>query len=294
MGVFFADLRFGARQLLQRPGFAAVAIGSLALGIGLNVTIFSVVNAVLLRGQQLARPDRLVEIYSGISKDYPQLTTSYPDFQDIARASDALAGVAGSSYVRGILSTTGRGSLITGETITPNYFDLLGIPIPLGRAFREDENATPNAAPVIIVSHGLWQRNLGGTPDAIGKTVKISGIDYTVVGVAPRQFTGTIPGVPADFWVPLMMVDRFAFSGIQSNTDEDPGDTRLTRRGSRWLFVKGRLKDGRTIEEARSQLEALYARLRTEYPNTNKDVTVNVVPAAGIRFHPALDGYFEA
>ena len=294
MGVFFADLRFGARQLLQRPGFAAVAIGSLALGIGLNVTIFSVVNAVLLRGQQLARPDQLVEIYSGLSKDYPQLTTSYPDFQDIGRASDALTSVAGSSYVRGILSTTGRGSLITGETITPNYFDLLGIPIPLGRSFREDENATPNAAPVMIVSHGLWQRNLGGTPDAIGKTVKISGIDYTVVGVAPRQFTGTIPGVPADFWVPLMMVDRFAFSGIQSNTDEDPGDTRLTRRGSRWLFVKGRLKDGRTIEEARSQLEALYARLRTEYPHTNKDVTVNLVPAAGIRFHPALDGYFEA
>jgi macrolide transport system ATP-binding/permease protein len=294
MGVFFADLRFGARQLLQRPGFAAVAIGSLALGIGLNVTIFSVVNAVLLRGQQLARPDQLVEIYSGLSKDYPQLTTSYPDFQDIGRASDALTGVAGSSYVRGILSTTGRGSLITGETITPNYFDLLGIPIRLGRSFREDENETPNAAPVIIVSHGLWQRSLGGTPDAIGKTVKISGIDYTVVGVAPRQFTGTIPGVPADFWVPLMMVDRFAFSGIQSSTDEDPGDTRLTRRGSRWLFVKGRLKDGRTIEEARSQLEALYARLRTEYPNTNKDVTVNLVPAAGLRFHPALDGYFEA
>ena len=294
MGVFFADLRFGARQLLQRPGFAAVAIGSLALGIGLNVTIFSVVNAVLLRGQQLARPDRLVEIYTGLSRDFPQLTTSYPDFQDMARASDALAGVAGSSYVRGILSTTGRGSLITGETITPNYFDLLGIPIPLGRAFREDENATPNAAPVIIVSHGLWQRSLGGSPDAIGKTVRISGIDYTVVGVAPRQFTGTIPGVPADFWVPLMMVDRFAFSGVQSTTDEDPGDTRLTRRGSRWLFVKGRLKDGRTIEEARSQLEALYARLKTEYPTTNKDATVNLVPAAGVRFHPALDGYFEA
>jgi predicted permease len=294
MGVFFADLRYGVRQLLQRPGFAAVAIGSLALGIGLNVTIFSVVNAVLLRGQPLARADRLVEIYSGLSQDYPQLTSSYPDFQDMARASDALAGVTGSSYVRGILSTTGRGSLITGETITPNYFDLLGIPIPLGRVFREDENVTPNAAPVIIVSHGLWQRSLGGTPNVIGATVKISGFDYTVVGVAPRQFTGTIPGIPADFWVPLMMVDRFAFSGIQASTDEDPGKTRLTRRGSRWLIVKGRLKDGRTIEEARSQLEALYARLRTDYPITNKDVTVSLVPTAGVRFHPALDGYFEA
>ena len=295
MGVSFRDLKFGARQLLQRPGFAAIAIGSLALGIGLNVTIFSVVNAVLLRGEPLERPDQLVEIYSGISKDYPQLTTSYPDFQDIARASDALEGVAASSYVRGILSATGgRGSLITGETITPNYFEVLGIPIPLGRAFRADENVTPNASPVIIVSHGLWQRALGGSPAAVGSTVRISGIEYTVVGVAPRRFTGTIPGIPAEFWVPLMMVDRFNFSGVQSNSDEDPDDTRLTRRGSRWLFVKGRLKDGRSIDEARSQLESLYARLRNEYPATNKDVTVDLVAASGVRFHPALDGYFEA
>lgn len=294
MASFLKDLRFGVRQLWQRPAFASVAIGSLALGIGLNVTIFSVVNGVLLRGLPLASPDRLVEIYSGISEDYPQLTTSYPDFQDISRASDALAGVAASSYVRGILSTAGRGSLITGETITANYFDLLGIPISLGRTFRDDENVTPNALPVIIVSHGLWQRSLGGHPAAIGSTLKISGTSYTVVGIAPRQFTGTIPGVVADFWVPLMMVDRFAFSGVQSNTDEDPGDTRLTRRGSRWLFVKGRLKDGRTIEEARAQLEGLYSRLRADYPATNKDVTVNLVPASGVRFHPALDGYFEA
>jgi predicted permease len=294
MGVFIRDLRFGARQLLQRPGFAAVAIGSLALGIGLNVTIFSVVNGVLLKSHPFERPDQLVEIYSGISQDYPQLTTSYPDFQDIARGSDALGGVAASSYVRGILSASGgRGSLITGETITPNYFDLLGIRIPAGRPFSADENTTPNAHPVIIVSHGLWQRQLGGAPGAIGATIKISGFDYTVVGVAPAGFTGTIPGVQADFWVPLMMVERFAFSGVQANTDDDPGDTRLTRRGARWLFVKGRLQDGRTIEEAQSQLDALYARLRSDYPTTNKDVTVSLVPAAGVRFHPALDGYFE-
>jgi predicted permease len=320
MGVFFRDLRYGVRQLVQRPGFAAVAIGSLALGIGLNVTIFSVVNGVLLRGQALERPEQLVEIYSGLSKDFPQLTSSYPDFQDIEKGADALAGVAGSSYVRGIMSSVapprdsrgsaalegsfsspasgghfgGRGTLVTGETITSNYFSLLGIPIAVGREFRADENLTPNAAPVIIVSHGLWQRSLGGAPSAIGSTVKISGVDYTVVGVAPRTFQGTIPGIPADFWVPLMMVDRFAFSGVQSNSDEDPGDTRLTRRGARWLFVKGRLKDGRTIEEARSQLETIYARLRSDFPVTNKDVTVSVVPVSDIRFHPMLDGYFQA
>ena len=296
MGIFLRDLRFGVRQLLQRPLFSAVAIGSLALGIGLNVTIFSIVNGVLFRGQPVARPDRLVEIYSGLSADFPQLTSSYPDFQDITGSASALSGVAASSYVRGILSSAGKGVLITGETITPNYFDLLGVPIALGRSFREDENLTPNGAPVLIVSHGLWQRLLGGSADVIGKSLKISGVEYTVVGVAPRQFTGTVPGVPADFWVPLMMVDRFAFSGVQSNANagEDPGKTRLTRRGSRWLFVKGRLADGHTIEEARAQLESLYARLRAEYPVTNKDVTVSIVASQGVRFHPMLDGYFEA
>jgi predicted permease len=294
MGIFARDLRYGVRQLFHSPAFAAAAIGSLALGIGLNVTIFSIVNAVLLRGQALEQPDRLVEIYSGLSKDYPQLTTSYPDLQDIERGADALAGLAASSYVRGILSTGGKGALVTGETITPSFFRVLGIAIPIGREFRDDENRTPDSSPVIIVSHGLWQRSLGGSPNVIGTTVRISGVAYTVVGVAPRQFTGTIPGIAADFWVPLMMVERFSFSGVQSSSQEDPGTSRLTRRGSRWLFVKGRLKDGRTIEAVRGQLEAIYARLRSEYPITNKDVTVSVVPAAGVRFHPMLDGYFRA
>lgn len=294
MGTFARDLRHGVRQLLQSPAFAAAAIGSLALGIGLNVTIFSVVNAVLLRGQPLHRPDQLVEIYSGLSQDFPQLTTSYPDLQDIERGADALAGLAASSYVRGIVSTGGKGALVTGETITSNFFRVLGIPMPIGREFRDDENLAPDSSPVIIVSHGLWQRSLGGSPEVIGTTVRISGVEYTVVGVAPRQFTGTIPGITADFWVPLMMVERFSFSGMQSSTDEDPGTSRLTRRGNRWLFVKGRLKDGRTLEDVRAQLETIYARLRTEYPMTNKDVTVSVVPAAGVRFHPMLDGHFRA
>src|SRR5574339_1314188 len=115
MGVFMRDVHYGLRQLARNPGFAAVAIGSLALGIGLHVAIFSVVNGVLLRSQPVANPDRLVEIYSGISKDYPQLTTSYPDYQDIVSGTDAFAGVTASSFVRGIASTGSRGVLTTGE-----------------------------------------------------------------------------------------------------------------------------------------------------------------------------------
>ena len=294
MNTFLQDLRHGVRNLIGQPGVAAAAIGSLALGIGLNVAIFSVVNAVLLRGQPLRQPDRLVEIYSGMSQDYPQLTTSYPDFQDIARGADALEGLTGSSYVRGIMASAGRGTLVTGEAVTANYFDLLGIPLEHGRGFRADENVVPDASPVIVVSHGLWQRTLGGSAAVIGQPLKISGHDYTVIGVASREFTGLLPGIAADFWVPLMMVDRFVFSGMQASTDTDPGTTRLTQRGRRWLLVKGRLKDGRTIEQARAQIDTIYARLRSEYPATNKDVTASVVPASSVRFHPMLDGYFRA
>jgi predicted permease len=294
MSTLLRDLKLGIRQLVRAPAFAAAAIASLALGIGLNVTLFSIVNAVLLRETAIERPDQLVEIYTGLSKDFPQLTTSYPDLLDIERGASALSAVEGNAYVRGILSSGERGSLVTGEAVTANYFDVLGIRPSIGRGFRPDENRVPNASPVMVVSHGLWQRSLGGSTDILGRSVKVSGVDYTVVGVAPASFTGTLPGIPTEFWVPVMMVDRLVFSGVQASTDEDPGTTRLERRGNRWLFVKGRLAEGRTIEEARAQIEAIFARLRQEYPATNKETTVSVMPAAAVRFHPMLDGYMRA
>ena len=154
------DLRHGARHLISQPLVSAAAIGSLALGIGLNVAIFSVVNAVLLRGQPLHDPDRLVEIYSGLSQDFPQLTTSYPDFQDIERGADALEGVTGSSFVRGIMASRARGSLVTGESVTANYFDLLGIPLEHRTRFPRRREPRARRLAVIVVSHGLWQRAL--------------------------------------------------------------------------------------------------------------------------------------
>jgi predicted permease len=288
------DMKHGVRQLLHYPGFTAAAVASLALGIGLNTTLFSMVNAVLLRGGSVSQPDRLVEIYTGISQDFPQLTTSYADYLDIQKGVDSLSSVAGSAYVRGILSTGERPALVTGEVVTPEYFDVLGVRLPIGRSFTAEENSVPSGAAVVVLSHGLWQRRFGGRPDIAGQIVKLSGVDYTITGVAPRGFTGTIPGLAADFWAPVMMVDRFVFSGVQMVTDNDPGSTRLERRGTRWLFVKGRLVEGRTIDQARAQIDALYARLRTEYPVTNEKTAASVVPATNVRFHPMLDGYIRA
>jgi predicted permease len=289
------DLKHGFRQLARRPGFAAAAIASLALGVGLNTTLFSVVNAVLLRDTPIERPDRLVEIYSGISDDLPHLTSSYPDFLSVREGAPAFADLAAHAHARGILSGGGgKPALVTGEVVTASYFALLGVRPALGRAFLPEENVAEGAHPVIVLSHGLWQRRFGGRADVLGETLQISGVTYTVVGVAPRTFTGTVPGIAPEFWTPLMMVDRLNFSGIQSNMDDQPDVPRIRNRGRRWLFVKGRLADGRTIEEARAQVETVYARLRAEHPKSNEKVKPALMPATSIRFHPMLDGYVKA
>ncbi|MGE0455023.1 MAG: ADOP family duplicated permease [Vicinamibacteria bacterium] len=294
VGDWIRDLRHGARMLLRRPGFTAAAVASLALGIGLNTTLFSVVNAVLLRETPVERPERLVEVYSSASEEIPHLTTSYPDFQSIRSGSDALSGLAAHAFVRGILSTGGKPVLATGEAVTSNYFDLLGVRPALGRGFLREEDASEGAAAVVVLSHGLWQRRFAGRPAVLGEPLDLSGVKYTIVGVAPAGFAGTLPGLEPEFWVPVTMVDSLNFSGVQSATDDDPGSTRLTRRGQRWLFVKGRLGEGRSVEQARAQIDTIFARLRAEHPRTNEKVKPSVLPAAAIRFHPMLDGYVKA
>jgi predicted permease len=290
----FRDLKLAVRQLFRQPALASVAVLSVAIGIGLNTTLFSVVNAVLFRGVPLAEPDRLVEIYSSASSDFPQLTTSYPDFVDLAEGADALQGAAAHAFVRGILSVADRPSLVTGEAVTANYFDVLGVSIASGRGFLPQEAAAVGSSPVIVLSHSLWQQRFAGREPIIGEPVTISSVAYTVIGVAPAGFRGTMPGVPSDFWVPVTMSDSLVFSGVQWVSNENPGLTRLDRRGTRWLFVKARLADGRSIEEARAQIDTIFARLRQEYPATNEDTRPSVVPATDVRFHPMVDGYVKA
>ncbi|MGE0814121.1 MAG: ABC transporter permease [Vicinamibacterales bacterium] len=294
MSEFVQDLKVGLRQLVRRPGFALTAIGSLALGIGVTTTLFTVVNAVLFRSSPLKDPASLVEIYaSPRGQDIP-LTSSYPDFQSIRANVPAFQGLAAHAFVRGVLSTSASPILVTGEVVTANYFDVLGVPLAMGRGFRPDEDAAEGGAPVVVLSHALWQNTLGARPDIVGATVKLSGLPYTVVGVADASMPGTVPGLSTDFWAPVTMVDHLQFSGVQWTGDNDPGTTRLTRRSTHWLFVKGRLAPGQTIEQARAQTTALFASLAQQYPATNEKTTVSLVPAANVRFHPMLDGYVRA
>jgi len=286
------DFRQGVRQLVHQRGFSLAAIASLALGIGLTTALFSVINAVLWRGSTVRQPERLVEIYSGVP-DFPQLTSSYPDYLSIRDRAEAFQAVAAHSFVRAILSGGERSRLVTGESVSANYFEVLGIPLALGRSFIPDEERTRGGAPVVVISHGLWQRQFGGQSGALGKTVRLSGRDYSIVGIAPRSMHGAVPGIAADFWVPVSMIDFFEFSGVGWSADNEPGKTRLDQRGTRWLFVKGRLAEGRTLKQATSQIEAIFTSLRSEHPAQYKNVQPSVVAVAGIRFHPAVDGYIR-
>ena len=283
------DLQFGVRMLWRRPAFTAVAVLSLGLGIGINTSIFSVVNAVLLAPIPVHEPERLVEIYTSQAPDLPYLTTSYPDFLDLRASVDALQGLTAHSMVRGLYRHgEDRAELVMGEVVSDNYFAVLGVRPMLGRVFEPEENRTELTHPVAVVSHGFWRRRLAGNPGVLGQRIELSGVAYTVVGVAPAEFTGTIPGLVPEFWAPLMMVEKLNVSGIQSQAPS-PGSTRLEQRGTRWLFVKGRLAPGRTVAEARVQVETATARLAHEYPTVNKDLKASLLSAASVRLHPMVD-----
>ena len=286
------DLGFGARLLWRRPAFTAVAALSLALGIGLSTIMFSVVNAVLLAPTPVHEPERLAEIYTSPLADMPFLTTSYPDFLDLRSATETFSGMAGHAMVRGLFRRgEDRAEIVLGEVVSESYFDVLGIRPALGRAFLPEENRTETTHPVVVLSHGFWHRRLGADPGVLGRTVELSGVAYTVVGVAPPSFVGTIPGLAPEFWAPLMMVDKLSFSGIQSQaTSPAPGTSRIVQRETRWLFVTARLAAGRSLEEARAQVETVGARLASEHPEVNKGLRASVLSARAVRFHPMVDG----
>ncbi len=293
MQAILFDLRYALRTLFKKPGFTLVAVLSLALGIGLNTTIFSVVNAVLLKRMPVADPERLVEVYSSPSEEMPYLTSSYLDYRALSDGVDAFEGLAAHALVRGIFSRDGKSELMMGEVVTGNYFDVLGIEPKLGRSFLPEEDETQGSHPVVVVSHGLWQRRLGGDPSAVGKTLRLSGVEYDVIGVAPEAFSGTIPGLAPEFWAPTAMVSKLRFSGIQSDTPSPTGTTRLEKRGSRWLFVNGRLAPGRTLEQAQAQVATVFARLEKEYPVTNEKLKGAVLPGSDVRFHPMVDSFLN-
>ncbi len=253
------DLRYAFRQLISSPGFTAVAILTLALGIGACTAIFSVVNGVLLRPLDYPQPDRIVVMRETNLPQFPEFSVSPPNFLDWQKQTKSYAYLA--AYGGSQMNLTGEGEpqRLIGVKATADYFKVYGVQPVLGRTFLPDEDA-PGKDHVVVLSNPFWQRVFGGEKNAIGQTVQLDGETYTVIGVAPPDF-GQASKV--DVWAPM------AFS---------PEERSNKYRGAHYISVVGRLKPGVTAAQANAELKLLAAQLAQQYPDSNKGWSVFVMP----------------
>ena len=250
------DLRGGYRLMLKSPGFSLVAILSLALGIGANTAIFSVVSAVLFRPLPVKDPQQLVSLYSGFGSNRTIYGPfSYVDYVDFAEKTDVFSGLVAHFQDSMILGESDQGLQVQSAIVTGNYFSVLGVEAVRGRTFTAEEGRVKGANPVAVVSYSLWQKRFNGDPNLPGTTVKLKGHPFTVIGVVPERFTGTDLGRAPDIWVPMSMYAQVGLS-----------DTMMNERQNHWLSVIGRLKPGVTVEQAQARVNVLGKQLTQEYP----------------------------
>jgi len=283
------DLRYGIRGLLKSPAFATVAVITIALGIGVNSTIFSLVNAVLLKPLPVERSEELVDVYGHTATSTTHDAVSYPNFLDLAAQTETLSGMMAYTNFFANLSIEGSAELVVGEIVSEDYFGVLGVEPSRGRTFTPDEFRAPGAGPVAILSHGFWRSRFGGDPDVLGTIFRLNGIAYTVVGVAPAGFGGMMPAVSSQMWIPLSMVEEVESLGNHRVSGPSTGPTLLDRRGSHFLWVKGRMRPGVRMEAVRTELERISSRLSAQYPDTNEFERLTVLRTNDVAINPDLD-----
>src|SRR6185503_10589670 len=260
------DLRHGWRMFRKNPGFAAVAITSIALGVGANAAMFSLADGLVLRPLPVPRPGDIVTIDAlapGVGLRNPRL--SYPEYLDVRDQSRSLEGLVAynlvvTSFARDINEQVQRKA---GMAVSANLFDAMGVRPRLGRAFRPDEDRAGRPRPVVILDYDEWTQAFASDPAIVDRRIRIGGVDVTVIGVAPAGFTGIDHDVHPAFYVPLAL-----WTAVQPGTTGDE----LTRRdaGAAALVVKGRLKPGVTLAQARADVQQIAAGLANAYPDTNR------------------------
>ena len=251
------DLRFGARMMRKNPGFTSVAVLTLALGIGANTTIFSVVNAVLLRPLAMKDPSRVVYVQEQWKDIAPGLSVG--NFIDVREQSNSFASLCASANASFNLALTRETpERVEGEAVTASYFETFGVAPILGRVFTVEEDK-PGREQVVVISERFWRTRLGATPAAVGQEMEINGRPYTLVGVMPKAFDPLL--AKSDVWVPAAYTPR-------QRSDHD----------NHYLSVIGRLKEGIVIEAAQSELNIIAQRLQQQYPNDDKDRGLRTSP----------------
>lgn len=267
LGEVAFDIRYALRTLRRNPGFTLAAVLTLALGIGANTTIFSVVSAVLLRPPaQVREPERLVQVFTSDYSGPRYGASSYADYLDFRDGATGLAGLTAFAPSPLNFSTGGAASRVWGEEVSGNYFSVLGVAPALGHAFVPDAERTRRAEPVAVLSYALWQRAFGADSAVIGREVRVNGYPFTVIGVAPAQFYGSIRGVQADIWVPYVTRGLLSPERTAGEGDLD------TQRGDRGLFIIGRLAPGATLAAAQASFDVIARRLHDAYPEYWSDV----------------------
>ncbi|MBI2688555.1 MAG: ABC transporter permease [Acidobacteria bacterium] len=261
------DLQCGSRMLLKAPGFTTVAVLSLALGIGANTAIFSLVDKLLIRKLPVDEPDRLVVISA--NRDQGVSTTSnYPDFADYRDRNEVFEGLVCYSQRALTLSEGGHAERIQGMIVSGNYFTMLHVRPALGRGFLPEEDKIPGTHPVVVLSYGLWERRFGADPGVVGKAINLNDYRFAVVGIAPPEFSGTIAGSRPDVYVPIIMLGQVLPS---SNPDLLFGP-RSSLFG--WLYLLGRLKPDVSREQAAAAMAVLGSQIARSHPNADRSPRV--------------------
>ena len=260
-----SDLRFALRMLIKSPGFTVVAFLAIALGIGVNTTVFGIVNSLLLRPLPVAHPEQLVQVYTEDARIGRQ-ANSYLNYIDLAAQNTVFTGLVAYQFTPMGFTSGGETTNIFAQMVSGNYFSLLEVKPALGRAFLPEEDTVLNANPVVVLSDRFW-RKLGADPAIVGSVLRLNGRSFSVIGVAPRNFAGIEVGVMPDLWVPMAMREWVL-----------PADDWYQNRRALMLNVFGRLKPGVAITQAEAQLKTVARQLESAYPDLNKERTISLTP----------------
>ena len=280
MDDLWRDLRYAARTMRKSPMFVLFVVLTLALGIGANTTVFTVINTLILNPLPVPDPSGLTAVAGAkagsASKSSAPLPISYADLKDYQTRNGVFRSLAGYTSAQGVTWQAGAASQgMFSELVTGNYFSTLGLTPAKGRFFLPDEDSTPGAHPVAVMNYGTWQARFGGAGDIVGKTLRLNHVAFTVIGVAPPQFIGVNGLFGPDLWIPAAMAEQLLPNQMQSA---------LTDRGKAVFRGVGRLKPGATQTQAQANLATIAADLAREYPATDEGRTVAAVPIRDVLF----------
>jgi macrolide transport system ATP-binding/permease protein len=275
------DVRYAIRRMTRAPGFTAAAILSLAIGIGANTAVFSVVNALLLKPLPYRAPNELVRVFTNYPNLSPWGSSAYPDYLELKAMEDVFSDVGVFYDILAPVTIGGAPRMTMVEAVSASFLPMLGVEPILGRSFLPEEDEEPGQNTVALLGYGFWNRAYGGDTDVLGRTLRIGGQPYTIVGVTPESFgSGTIAILKSDVFVPVTQaahIEGTSDNGIYAN------------RGYRTFGMEARLRAGVSVEEAKARLQALAAGLQETYPATNQDRGFTVIPAQEVKISPEID-----